>query len=117
MMAKSITPLPLLLLCIIFMTFCSEKQNEKEAQQLNILFIAVDDLRPELGFMVKIISNHPTSINWQVKVLYSIGLIAMYRFAVLHGPACLQVPGLHVTGTLISKLRRIRTILMQCLCP
>lgn len=60
MMAKSITPLPLLLLCIIFMTFCSEKQNEKEAQQLNILFIAVDDLRPELGFYGK---NHIQSPN------------------------------------------------------
>ena len=35
---------------IVLFTFCSEKEQEKEAQQLNILFIAVDDLRPELNF-------------------------------------------------------------------
>ncbi len=35
---------------ILFLMACSEKQFDKKAQQLNVLFIAVDDLRPELSF-------------------------------------------------------------------
>ncbi|MEX2564466.1 MAG: sulfatase [Cyclobacteriaceae bacterium] len=35
---------------IVLFTFCSEKEQDKETQQPNILFIAVDDLRPELNF-------------------------------------------------------------------
>jgi len=49
-MVKFISPNLLLFVYVISMTACSEKPAEKEAQQLNVLFIAVDDLRPELSF-------------------------------------------------------------------
>lgn len=38
------------LLVGVFLISCSEKQQETETRQPNILFIAVDDLRPELNF-------------------------------------------------------------------
>lgn len=38
----------LLFACVILLSNCSEKETEKP--QLNVLFIAVDDLRPELNF-------------------------------------------------------------------
>lgn len=45
---KTIYSIPLI--WSVFSISCSPKQQEKEPQKPNILFIAVDDLRPELGF-------------------------------------------------------------------
>ena len=49
-MEKYITRALLVLLYGNFLFSCSEEQQEKELKQPNILFIAVDDLRPELNF-------------------------------------------------------------------
>lgn len=49
-MVKPIKLIPLLLLCSFLLVNCAEKAKETEKPQLNVLFIAVDDLRPELGF-------------------------------------------------------------------
>jgi arylsulfatase A-like enzyme len=40
----------LILLCGHILFSCSERQQERELKQPNVLFIAVDDLRPELNF-------------------------------------------------------------------
>lgn len=45
---KTIYSVPLI--CSVLSISCSPKQQEKEPQKPNILFIVVDDLRPELGF-------------------------------------------------------------------
>ncbi|WP_232834915.1 sulfatase [Pleomorphovibrio marinus] len=46
-----ITPIFVLsVFAILFLMACPEKQLDKKAQHLNVLFIAVDDLRPELSF-------------------------------------------------------------------
>nr|MBI1232159.1 sulfatase-like hydrolase/transferase [Cytophagales bacterium] len=49
-MVKPIKRPLLLLLCSFLLVTCAEKTKETEKQQLNVLFIAVDDLRPELNF-------------------------------------------------------------------
>ena len=57
--------------------FSAEAQTTKK----NILFIAVDDLRPELGAMDRILPSAPIWTSWQVKVCYLTMPIASKLFA------------------------------------
>ena len=79
---------PLILLALLVsLSGCKEENvvEETPKKKLNVLFIAVDDLRPELGAYGSQIAVTPILMLWLAVDSYSKMPIVNKRFAVLQG--------------------------------